>query len=192
MMQMPLFFGASTVRVLCTTDIAKFFSVSRLAPLSLSSIEKMVHDSGDGFIHHSTMRTRLKNRTIEDTVGTKVSFLTEIVCWTTFHGRSHHIKLRFFTISVEIVKLPATTREFEKTLRRVTTISGERYTIGRRKRMKRLKESTMHVQYIKIVFRIFNYCALQCIVFIWISNDQTLQFLLNQEVIWERWSKIIT
>jgi hypothetical protein len=96
-MQIPLFFGASTARALCATDIAKIFQ--RFSPRSSSprllDLKKMAHDSGDAFIHRSTMRASLemskarRRRLIEDAVGTKALFLTEIV-WTTFSTESSH------------------------------------------------------------------------------------------------------
>jgi len=66
MMQMPLFFRASTVCALCATDIAKIFQ--RFSPCTSSSLrsKKMAHDSEDAFIHRSTMRARPKSRNHDD------------------------------------------------------------------------------------------------------------------------------
>lgn len=95
------------------------------------------------------------------------------------------IKLGFFTISAGNPPSFRQRLEFEKTLRQVTTISGERYTIGRRKSIRRFKEPTMHVRCIEIVLRMFNYCVSQRIAtLLWISNDYALQLLLN------RWSDL--
>lgn len=83
---------------------------------------------------------------------------------TTDPGQSRHtrqglLSTRSHRVDYDWLFMPSFRRRrgFEKTLRRVTTISGEQYTFKRRKRMRYFKESTMRIGCIEIIW-MFNCC----------------------------------